>query len=41
MLAALCWLTRLTGFVLLPIFLIVIADRAIVDYRKHEQTGKE
>jgi hypothetical protein len=31
--AALCWLTRLTGLVLLPIFLLVIADRAITDYR--------
>jgi hypothetical protein len=40
-LAALCWLTRLTGLVLLPIFLIVIADHAIVDYREHGQTGKE
>ena len=39
-LAALCWLTRLTGLVLLPIFLLVIADGAISRYRRGAQTGK-
>jgi hypothetical protein len=39
-LAALCWLTRLTGLVLLPIILFVIADSAISRYRQGTQTGK-
>jgi hypothetical protein len=38
--AALCWLTRLTGFVLLPIFLFLITDRVITDYRHGDLTGK-
>jgi hypothetical protein len=38
--AALSWLTRLTGLVLLPIMLLVIADGAISRYRRRAQTGK-
>jgi hypothetical protein len=38
-LAALCWLTRLTGLVLLPIMLLLIADGAISHYRRDEQSG--
>ncbi len=38
--AALCWLTRLTGLVLIPIFFVLIADRAIIDYRHQTLTGK-
>jgi hypothetical protein len=39
--AALCWLTRLTGLVLLPIFLLVIAVRAATDYRANKLTRRE
>jgi hypothetical protein len=39
-LAALCWLTRLTGLVLLPIILLVIVDGAISRYRRATLTGK-
>jgi hypothetical protein len=39
-LAALCWLTRLTGLVLLPIILLVIVDGAISRYRRAALTGK-
>jgi hypothetical protein len=38
--AALCWLTRLTGLVLIPIFLLVIADRANIDYQHQRLTGR-
>jgi hypothetical protein len=38
--AALCWLTRLTGLVLLPIILLVIVDGAISRYRGATLTGK-
>ena len=38
--AALCWLTRLTGLVLLPIILMVIVDGAISRYRRAALTGK-
>jgi hypothetical protein len=38
--AALCWLTRLTGLVLLPIILLVIVDGAISRYRGGALTGK-
>jgi hypothetical protein len=38
--AALCWLTRLTGLVLLPIILLVIIDGAISRYRRAALTGK-
>ncbi|HEV2128146.1 MAG TPA: hypothetical protein VGR22_05960, partial [Thermomicrobiales bacterium] len=39
-LAALCWLTRLTGLVLLPIILLVIIDGAISRYRQRTQPGR-
>jgi hypothetical protein len=39
--AALCWLTRLTGLVLLPIFALLIADRSITDFRTKRQTGMQ
>ncbi|HEV2073729.1 MAG TPA: hypothetical protein VGR29_08825 [Thermomicrobiales bacterium] len=38
--AALCWLTRLTGLVLLPIMLLVIADGALVQYRQGTVSAK-
>ncbi|HEV2108622.1 MAG TPA: hypothetical protein VGR16_10205 [Thermomicrobiales bacterium] len=39
-LAALSWLTRLTGLVLIPIILLVIADGAISRCRQGTQTGR-
>src|SRR5581483_5033311 len=38
-LAALCWLTRLTGLVLLPIILLVVASGAIGRWRRGNLTG--
>ncbi len=37
--AALCWLTRLTGLVLLPIILLLIGDGAISRYRRGTQSA--
>jgi hypothetical protein len=39
-LAAVCWLTRLTGLVLLPIMLLAIVFRAIRRFREGALTGK-
>lgn len=39
--AALCWLTRLTGLVLVPILLFVIADGAISRFRSGTLPGKD
>jgi hypothetical protein len=39
-LAAICWLTRLTGLVLLPIILLTVTSGAIVRWRRGDLTGR-
>lgn len=40
-LAALCWLTRITGLVLLPLAVLVVLDGAIGRFRRSELTGRD